>query len=240
VPVIATAQQLSSGLCRLYGVEPGRLKLSGVLEASRGAVGITGLSASKTSHFVDDSRPLLDDDVYIDLKSTPKKTKRNGRIEALRPKSETAPPSAAASDSADNRETPEPTAEPQEPVVPSAAASVEPQDSPQIQEVKPVEPVEPAPHTPPVIEQLEPDFVAAINVLGLSLTIIQSKSEAVSMVNTRLKDFTFTLHLLDNNNALIVWNGVSHEIPLANIDAHNKVPPQFKTLLKKISQCPSE
>jgi len=76
VPVIATVQQLSTGLCRLYGVEPGRLKLSGLLEASRGAVGVSINLSINQPHFVDDSQPLLDDEVFKRLKVESKKKPR--------------------------------------------------------------------------------------------------------------------------------------------------------------------
>ncbi|MFZ9521557.1 MAG: hypothetical protein ACO3A4_13865 [Silvanigrellaceae bacterium] len=73
VPVIATVQQLSNGLCRLYGVEPGRLNLSGLLEASRGAVGISATHLRKEVMLIDDSQPLLDDEEFKRLKIKPRK-----------------------------------------------------------------------------------------------------------------------------------------------------------------------
>lgn len=73
VPVIATVVQLSNGLCRLYGVEPGRLKLSGLLETSRGAVGISSTLNLSQTHLIDDSQPLLDDEVFKRLKAKPKR-----------------------------------------------------------------------------------------------------------------------------------------------------------------------
>ena len=268
VPVIATVQQLSNGLCRLYGVEPGRLKLSGVLEASRGAVGITGLGASRNAHFIDDSQPLLDDEVYLNLKAASKRGRKNERIAALRPQSnsvtqpeehhsQTDDPMDESSATQLNDATSEPTPTPS--AVPiqseSVADSAQYEPSIRVTEVNTINvsqeessiplsqgsDLAEAPHAHPhSIPQLEPDFVAAINLLGLSLTLAQSKSEAAKMVNTRLGDFTFTLHLLENNSALIVWNGTSYQVSLANVDAHNEMPLQFKTLLKKIAQCPSE
>lgn len=76
VPVIATVQQLSNGLCRLYGVEPGRLNLSGLLEASRGAVGISAPHLRKDVMLIDDSQPLLDDEEFKRLKIKPRKIEK--------------------------------------------------------------------------------------------------------------------------------------------------------------------
>ncbi|MEN9824478.1 MAG: hypothetical protein RI953_223 [Pseudomonadota bacterium] len=76
VPVIATVQQLSNGLCRLYGVEPGRLNLSGLLEASRGAVGTSASHSRKEVMLIDDSQPLLDDEEFKRLKIKPRKIEK--------------------------------------------------------------------------------------------------------------------------------------------------------------------
>lgn len=258
VPVIATAQQLSSGLCRLYGVEPGRLKLSGVLETSRGAVGMTGLGTAVSTHFVDDTQPLLDDDVFVNLKQSPKTHKKKARLEALRPRVGTleldAEPRTAVAREQAHSHSANTTSRMEAHTTNIDASAQELQLEPSPSETA-SQRGHPTPTRPPHFEtqdlivtenrtqsklgnvNLEPDFVAAINLLGLNLSLVQGRNEAVRMINSRLSDYAFTLHLLENNSALIVWSGSSFQVPLASIDSLKEVPQQFRILLKKISQC---
>lgn len=154
IPVIATVQQLSNGLCRLYGVEPGRLKLSGLLEASRGAVGIpTTFVNNNSQHFVDDSQPLLDDEVFKNSKSNPSPSQK------------------------------------------TVAA-------------------EPVKRTVPTIV-VDPNMAAAVNLLGLRLTLARNRAEAADMATERLKDFGVTLKVASPDLLTISWSGQEVEVDLS-------------------------
>jgi len=180
IPVIATVQQLSNGLCRLYGVEPGRLKLSGLLEASRGAVGIpTTFVNNNSQHFVDDSQPLLDDEVFKKLK-----------------------------------------VKPQPPPKKTVAA-------------------EPVKRTVPTIV-VDPNMAAAVNLLGLRLTLARNRAEAADMATERLKDFGVTLKVASPDLLTISWSGQEVEVDLSGKKNNEDVPQSLKALVKKIAQCPAE
>lgn len=180
IPVIATVQQLSNGLCRLYGVEPGRLKLSGLLEASRGAVGIPTTSLNRNSeHFVDDSQPLLDDEVFKKLK-------------------------------------------------------VKPQPPPKMNP-----PAEPVKRPVPAIV-VDPNMAAAVNLLGLRLTLARNRVEAADMATERLKDFGVTLKIASPDLLTISWSGQDVEVDLSGKRKNEDVPQSLKALVKKIAQCPAE
>lgn len=180
IPVIATVQQLSNGLCKLYGVEPGRLKLSGLLEASRGAVGIPTTAISRAAeHFIDDSQPLLDDEVFKKLKVKPKKAPKK-----------TAPK--------EEKKRPEP-------------AIV-----------------------------VDPEMAAAVNLLGLRLSLARNRTEAAEMATDRLKNFGVSLTAIPPDKLTISWEGQDVEVDLGNHQASQDVPQSLKVLVKKIAQCPAE
>lgn len=254
VPVIATVQQLSSGLCRLYGVEPGRLKLSGVLETSRGAVGSTGMSASVQAHLVDDSQPLLDDEVFKKLKHVKKGGKKKTLLDRNPVATDTSEAQSVRAADAGNTPLSDADGADQDSVVhvaPSPAIQPQPQETDTAHPAEAArdqstetQPPDLAPSSPSqtsinpfVGRELEPEFVAAINVLGLSLALAESKADAVKMINSRLEAYSFTVHLLDNSEALIVWSGTSHQLSMLSLDEQTEIPPQFRTLLKKIAQC---
>jgi hypothetical protein len=237
VPLIATVQQLSSGLCRLYGVEPGRLKLSGLLEASRGAVGVSlNLNLNQT-HFVDDSQPLLDDEVFKRLKVEPKKKPRkqatSARVQAPRPAP--APPEK----NPENGEFHTPAAILQEtPVSTTAAASISVQVNNTATSSPAPEPIVAVPASPGLETiPVEPELVSAVNVLGLRLALAETRSQAVSMTNERLAEFSLTLQIQNSGQLLIVWKGISQEIDLDSPQAIVALPQVFRGLVKKIAQC---
>lgn len=178
VPVIATVQQLSSGLCRLYGVEPGRLRLSSLLETSRGAVGLAVAQNPDQSNFVDDSQPLLDDEVFRKLKVQPKKV-----VKRAEPKV--------------------PTQQPRANIV------------------------------------VDPAMAAAVNLLGLRLSLARNRTEATEMANERLKEFGVELKLSSANALVIRWSEQEIEVNLDQKKAEVEIPQTLKALVKKISQCPS-
>jgi hypothetical protein len=180
IPIIATVQQLSNGLCKLYGVEPGRLKLSGLLEASRGAVGIPTTALAKASaNFVDDSQPLLDDEVFKKLKVKPKK-----------------PPKKAA-----------------------------PKEDPKKAQ-------------PAIV--VDPEMAAAVNLLGLRLSLARNRAEAAEMATERLKPFGVSLAANPAGKLVISWGGQDVEVDLANHQANSDIPQSLRSLVKKIAQCPLE
>jgi hypothetical protein len=180
IPIIATVQQLSNGLCKLYGVEPGRLKLSGLLEASRGAVGIPTTALAKASaNFVDDSQPLLDDEVFKKLKVKPKK-----------------PPKKAA-----------------------------PKEDPKKAQ-------------PAIV--VDPEMAAAVNLLGLRLSLARNRAEAAEMATERLKPFGVSLAANPAGKLVISWGGQDLEVDLANHQANSDIPQSLRSLVKKIAQCPLE
>lgn len=180
IPIIATVQQLSNGLCKLYGVEPGRLKLSGLLEASRGAVGIPTTALAKASaNFVDDSQPLLDDEVFKKLKVKPKK-----------------PPKKAA-----------------------------PKEDPKKAQ-------------PAIV--VDPEMAAAVNLLGLRLSLARTRAEAAEMATERLKPFGVSLAANPAGKLVISWGGQDLEVDLANHQANSDIPQSLRSLVKKIAQCPLE
>lgn len=180
VPIIATVQQLSNGLCKLYGVEPGRLKLSGLLEASRGAVGIPTTALSKAAeHIVDDTQPLLDDEVFKKLKVKPKKPVKK--------------------------------AAPQE-----------------------------APKQPAPVIVVDPEMAAAVNLLGLRLSLARNRVEAAEMATDRLKNFGVSLTANPAGKLTISWGGQDLEVDLGNHQANPDVPQSLRVLVKKIAQCPVE
>lgn len=226
VPVIATVQQLSNGLCRLYGVEPGRLKLSGLLETSRGAVGVSGSLSLSPAHFVDDSQPLLDDEVFKKLKANPKKK---------RPKSTANPtPEVRAALKTQNSEERSPSAEKSAPQKPTAQRIEQSNVPAAASEFK----IEPGLQIS--AEHVEPELVAALNVLGLRLSLARNRAEAVTMANERLAEFAVNLQIQPSGRILVVWKGASQEI---NIDSPNSPPeaPQLlRGLMKKIAQCRPE
>lgn len=178
VPVIATVQQLSNGLCRLYGVEPGRLRLSSLLETSRGAVGLAVVQNPDQAHFVDDSQPLLDDEVFKKLKVQPKKVVKKA----------------------------EPKTPPQQP-------------------------------RPNII--VDPAMAAAVNLLGLRLSLARSRTEAAEMANERLKEFGVELKLSSANVLVIRWSEQEIEVNLDQKKADVEIPQTLRALVKKITQCPT-
>lgn len=190
VPVIATVQQLSNGLCRLYGVEPGRLKLSGLLEASRGAVGVSAPQHREREHFVDDSQPLLDDEVFKKLK-----------VKLKKPVRKAAPAAAAAA-------APAPVATPTPPPRPAIV--------------------------------IDPAMAAAVNLLGLRLSLARNREEAAQMANERLKDFGVTLSFSSREKLKISWSDEELEIDLSQKKSEELLPQSLKPLVKKIAQCPPE
>ncbi|MEY4065678.1 MAG: hypothetical protein RIR26_1886 [Pseudomonadota bacterium] len=203
VPVIATMQQLTNGLCRLYGVEPARLKLSGILETSRGAVGVTS-SAMTAGHpdWIDDSQPLLDDEVFKKLKIKPqikaKKTlePEHNRVESQMPAAEIeAPPPAEA---------------PQSKAVDSA---------------------------PPSFPEAGPELSSALNVLGLKLSLAGNRTEAIAMANERLAEFDLSFQLTEANALHLNWSGSAARISLETGELPQGLPPQFRSIVKKFTQC---
>ncbi len=234
VPVIATVQQLSTGLCRLYGVEPGRLKLSGLLEASRGAVGVSLNLNLSQPHFVDDSQPLLDDEVFNKLKVEPKKKRRKQTIEPAR--------SAPQKNSTAASEAPKAAAPAEAPKAvapaeaPKAAAPAEAQNAAAPAEAQNAAA---ASSQSPGLESIavEPELFSAINVLGLRLALAETRSDAVTMANERLAEFSLTLQIQNSGNLLIVWKGCSQEIDLNSPQATQSLPQAFRGLVKKIAQC---
>lgn len=226
VPVIATVQQLSSGLCRLYGVEPGRLKLSGLLEASRGAVGVSGSLNLGPAHFVDDSQPLLDDEVFKKLKAKPQK-------KAPKNSANPTPEVLAASKTHNSEElsTPAGTSTTQQP---AALHIDDSNDSAKSSKS----------NTAPGLEisaaQVEPELVAALNVLGLRLSLARNRIEAVSMANERLSEFEVNLQIQPSGSILVVWKGASQEINIDNPNSASEAPQLLRGLMKKIAQCRPE
>ncbi len=226
VPVIATVQQLSSGLCRLYGVEPGRLKLSGLLEASRGAVGVSGSLNLGSAHFVDDSQPLLDDEVFKELKAKPQKKA---------PKSSANPtPEVRAALKTHNSEelsTPAGTSTTQQP----AALHMDESNGSIKSSMRNI-----APGLEISAAQVEPELVAALNVLGLRLSLARNRIEAVTMANERLSEFEVNLQIQPSGSILVVWKGASQEINIDNPNSASEAPQLLRGLMKKIAQCRPE
>lgn len=226
IPVIATVVQLSNGLCRLYGVEPGRLKLSGLLEASRGAVGVSsGLNLPNT-HFVDDSQPLLDDEVFKRLKAKPKKKAQRKISTGQEPDAVTEvaqAPSDVIQPVSPNTEEPE-TAGVQ--ALPTPAPEAEPNEEANESRI----------HVTDV--EVDPELVSALNVVGLRLALANNRTEAISMANERLGEFSVHLEHLPTGKILVVWKGASQEIDLER--GISEAPQLFRALLKKISQCRAE
>ncbi|NBO37980.1 hypothetical protein EBU99_05295 [bacterium] len=205
IPVIATVQQLSNGLCRLYGVEPGRLKLSSLLEASRGAVGISSSLNSSQAHFLDDAQPLLDDDIFKKLKVS---GRRKPPLRATLPEEDTPPKKAP-------RLAKKATPAPQKAESPTQAQAAVP-------------------------EAIEPELAAALNVLGLRLSLARNRSEAVAMTNERLAEFRFQLELISAHELMIRWNDNTIQVGLEHSQGPLPLPQALRSLLKKIAQCSPE
>lgn len=212
VPVIATVQQLSNGLCRLYGVEPGRLNLSSLLEASRGAVGVTANHLRGAQHFVDDTQPLLDDEVFSKLKVKPKKIVKK----------------------------PPPPTTKVESNVPSSPA--------EIQAATPVQtPISPAnsasatePTTAPAVEAIDPALSAAVNLVGLRLSLARNRQEAAQMASEGLRDFGLSLQIKDSDSVLMTWKGQDFQVALTSEQTPAVIPANLKPLVKRIAQCRAE
>jgi hypothetical protein len=175
IPVIATVQQLTNGLCRLYGVEPGRLKLSGILEASRGAVGVTSPLNATNPEWVDDSQPLLDDEVFKKLKLKPKPKKQ------------------AKPDSLEN-----------------------------------------------TTFDMGPELSAALNVLGLKLSLAGRRAEAVAMANERLSGLGLTFQIHGTDSLTVNGMGADVCIHLNSGELPRGLPSQLRSIVKKIAQCQAD
>jgi len=181
VPVIATAQQLSKGLCRLYGVEPGRLNLSGLLETSRGAVGAATLMQQSQPQLVDDSEPLLDDEAFrkLKVKRQPEQTTRKqSEVSSERQSKDTAMP------------------------------------------------------------MNDPALAAALNLLGLRLSLSPSRPTAINMANEALSAFRFRFELVDEMILRASLESQTYEVNLNSPQTMAGVPLPLQRLLKKIAQCP--
>ncbi|MEY3903726.1 MAG: hypothetical protein RL189_3032, partial [Pseudomonadota bacterium] len=87
---------------------------------------------------------------------------------------------------------------------------------------------------------IDPAMAAAVNLLGLRLSLARNREEAAQMANERLKDFGVTLSFSSREKLKISWSDEELEIDLSQKKSEELLPQSLKPLVKKIAQCPPE
>jgi hypothetical protein len=83
-------------------------------------------------------------------------------------------------------------------------------------------------------------MAAAVNLLGLRLSLARNREEAAQMANERLKDFGVTLSFSSQEKLKISWSDEHLEIDLSQKKSEDLVPQSLKPLVKKIAQCSNQ